>query len=405
MANVYLVINVYSDTIANPVKGATVVVSKDGVDIATVKTDEDGKTNSITLETVDKSYSEEEQHTTRPYETYDLLVTALGLTPTRIEGVQIFDGVTSIQNVYLTSIDENQGEDTSVITPNTLWGNYPSNISEENQEEEPVTPYVLSKVLVPENIVVHDGVPSNFSAANYTVPFIDYIKNVASSEIYSTWPTETIKAIVLAIISYTLNRVYTEWYRSRGYDFTITSTTSYDQKYTVNGTIFEPISRIVDQIFTNYIRYGFRPEPLLAHYKSSTTEPGNLSQWGSKELGDKGYNYMQILQYYYGNNIGIYEAETTQAYPYSFTTALKEGDCSRDVYILQNTLNYIRGSYPGIPMIENPSGLFDSSTTKAVQTFQNVFGLSPTGTVNYQTWYMISYIFIAVSKMTNSIYN
>ena len=144
---------------------------------------------------------------------------------------------------------------------------------------------------------------------------------------------------------------------------------------------------------------------MLAHYKSSTTEPGYLSQWGAKELGDKGYNYMQILKYYYGDGINIYEAETTQEYPYSFTIPLEEGDCSTDVYILQNTLNYIRGSYPGIPVIENPSGLFDSSTTNAVRTFQNVFGLSQTGTVNYQTWYMLSYIFIAVSKMTNSIYN
>lgn len=403
MANGYLVVNVYSDTIANPVPNAMVTVSKNGVNLITEMTDEDGKTPPITLQTVDKSYSLEEQHEVRPYETYDVLVTALGLTPTKIEGVQIFDGVTSVQNIYLTSIDENQGEDTSTITPNTLWQEYPQNITEEQEEE--INPNVLSEVVIPANIIVHDGIPSNSSAPNYTVPFIDYIKNVASSEIYSTWPEETIKANVLAIISYTLNRIFTEWYRSRGYDFTITSTTSYDQKYTVNGTIFEPISRVVDEIFTNYIRQGYRVEPLLAHYKSSTTEPGNMSQWGSKELGDRGYNYLEILRYYYGNNINIYEAEVTQSYPYSFTTTLEEGDCSIDVYRLQNTLNYIRSSYPGIPMIENPSGLFDSATTRAVRKFQEVFNLSPTGTVNFQTWYKISYIFIAVSKMTNSIYS
>ena len=405
MINGYLIVNVYSDTIANPIKNARVTVSKNGVDLITKTTDEDGKTLPFTLETVDKIYSEKEQHEVRPYETYDVSVTALGLTPTTIEGVQIFDGVTSIQNIYLTSIDENQEGETSVITPNTLWQEYPQNIQEESSENKETTPLVLSKVLIPENIVVHDGIPTNFSAPNYTVPFIDYIKNVASSEIYSTWPEETIKANVLAIISYTLNRIFTEWYKSRGYDFTITSTTNYDQKYTVNGTIFEPISKIVDEIFTNYIRQGYRIEPLLAHYKSSTTEPGNLSQWGSKELGDQGYNYIEILKYYYGDNINIYEAETTQSYPYSFTEALTEGDCNLDVFKLQNTLNYIRGSYPGIPVIENPSGLFNSDTTKAVKTFQKVFNLSQTGTVNYQTWYMISYIFIAVSKMTNSIYN
>lgn len=405
MAKGFLVVNVYSDSVANPVKNASVVISKDEKDIFTTTTDENGKTAPITLDTIDKSYSEEEQHEVRPYETYDVLVMALGLTPTKIEDVQIFDGITSIQNVYLTSIDENQKEETSVITPNTLWGDYPENMIEESNNQENITPYVLTKVLIPENIIVHDGIPSNISAPNYTVPFIDYIKNVASSEIYSTWPTETIRANILAIISFALNRIYTEWYKSRGYNFTITSTTSYDQKYTRNGTIFEPISKIVDEIFTNYIRQGIRLEPLLAHYKSSTVEAGYLSQWGSKELGDRGYNYMQILKYYYGNGIDIYEAEVTQTYPYSFTDTLKEGDCSKDVYTLQNTLNYIRGSYPGIPVIENPSGLYDSSTTRAVKVFQSVFGLSQTGTVNYQTWYMISYIFIAVSKMTNSIYS
>lgn len=410
MAKGYLLVSVYNDTVANPIKNATVTISKDGKDITTVTTNEDGQTEVVALDTVSKSFSEKEQHETRPYETYDILVTALGLNPSKIEGVQIFDDITSIQNVYLTSIDEKEGEDISQVTPNTLWGEYPPSITEESTTTEEqnndvgITPFVLREVLIPENIIVHDGVPSNLSAPNYTVPFIDYIKNVASSEIYSTWPTETIKANVLAIISFTLNRIYTEWYRSKGYGFTITSTTSYDQKYTRNGTIFEPISKIVDEIFTNFIKYGYNIEPLLAHYKSETTESGYLSQWGSKDLGDKGYNALEILKYYYGN-VDIYEAEVTQDYPYSFTTTLKEGDCNSDVYMLQNVLNFIRGSYPGIPVIENPSGLFNSETTNAVKKFQSVFHLSPTGTVNYQTWYMLSYIFIAVTNMTNSIYS
>lgn len=405
MAKGNLIVNVYSDTIANPVKGAKVTISKNNDDIDTVFTNEDGKTNTISLDTVSKSYSEEEQYNTRPYETYDVLVESLGLTKTKIEGVQIFDGITSIQNIYLTSIDENQGEDISKVTPNTLWGDYPPNIDDEEEGiEDAIAPFVLSRVLIPENIIVHDGIPTNSSAPNYTVPFTDYIKNVASSEIYSTWPKETIKANILAIISFTLNRIYTEWYASQGYNFTITSTTNYDQKYTKNGTIFEPISNVVDEIFTKYIRSGIRLNPLLAHYKSNTTQSGYLSQWGSKELGDKGYNYLEILRYYYGNNIDIYEAEVTGEYPYSFTTTLKQGDCSNDVYILQNVLNYIRGSYPGIPVIENPSGLYNSETREAVRTFQRVFELMQTGTVDYQTWYRISYIYAAVSKMTNSIY-
>ena len=401
MAKGYLLVNVYCDTIANPVEGAVVKVIKNNNEFVIEKTNEDGQTNKITLDTVDKSYSLEDQNLVRPYETYDVEVSALGLTPTKINGVQIFDGETSIQNIYVTSIDENSENVESTITPNTLWKNESPNLIEESDNST----FVLDKVIIPEKIIVHDGIPSNTTAPNYAVPFVDYVKNVASSEIYSTWPTETIKANVLAIISYALNRVYTEWYRSKGYDFMITSTTSYDQKYTHNGTIFQSIAKVVDEVFDDYIRQGFRPEPLLAHYKSNTSEPGNLSQWGSKDLGDKGYNYLEILKYYYGNNINIAQAEVGWESPYSYTKELKEGDCSRDVYKLQNTLNYIRGSYPGIPIIENPTGLFDSNTTKAVKVFQKVFGLSQTGIVDYKTWYKISYILIAVTKMTNSVYS
>lgn len=406
MAKGYLKINVYNASIANPVKNAKISILKKNEEIFTTTTNEDGQTELITLDTVDKSYTEKEQYETRPYDTYDIVVTALGLNKTIIEGVQIFDEVTSIQDVYLDSIDDNQKETIEEITPNTLWGDYSSNTwNEETQSNNLITPYILKQVLIPSTIVVHDGIPSNSSAPNYTVPFTDYIKNVASSEIYSTWPEETIKANVLAIISFALNRIYTEWYRSRGYDFTITSTTTYDQKYTRNGTIFEPISGIVDEIFTNYIRSGIRIEPLLAHYKNSTSETGYLSQWGSKELGDKGYTDLQILKYYYGNEVNIYNAQTTQSYPYSFTSTLKERDCSIDVYILQNSLNYIHGSYPGIPIIKNPTGYFDSNTTNAVKTFQKVFSLSQTGQVDYQTWYKISYVLTAVKDLTESIYS
>lgn len=405
MAKGYLKVNVYSDTVANPIANATIDIIKNREVIDSVKTNENGETEKITLNTVDKSYSEEEQYEVKPYETYDLLVKALGLRDKKIEGVQILADTTSLQEVYLESIDEGEGEQTDVITPNTLWGNYPEKISEDQEETETgITTYVLQRVEVPQNIIVHDGTPSNNSAKNYTVPFIDYIKNVASSEIYSTWPEETIKANVLAIISFTLNRIYTEWYRNKGYDFTITSTPTYDQKYTRGGTIFEPISNIVDDIFNNYLKSGIMPNPLLAHYKNKTSEKGYLSQWGSKNLGDKGYNALRILQYYYGNNINIYEAEVTENYPYSFTTNLKEGDCSNDVYILQNALNYIRGSYPGIPVIENPSGKFDKQTKDAVEVFQKVFNLLRTGIVNYQTWYKISYILTAITDMTESIY-
>lgn len=406
MANGYLKINVYNDNIANPVKNANVNILKDNSIIYSTITDENGQTETITLSTVDKSYTEEEQHNIKPYETYDIEVNALGLSKTTIKGVQIFDGITSTQDIYLNSIDNNIKEIVEEITPNTLWEEYPTNNLEgENNYNSQINPVVLKEVIIPNYIIVHDGIPSNSNAANYNVEFTQYIKNVASSEIYSTWPKETIKANVLAIISFTLNRIYTEWYKSRGYNFTITSSPIYDQKYTRNGTIFDSISSIVDNIFTNYIKKGIRMEPLLAHYKNETNETGYLSQWGSKDLGDKGYTALEILRYYYGNDINIYEAKITDTYPYSFSSTLKENDCNIDIYVLQNSLNYIRGSYPGIPMIKNPSGFYNAETTDAVKTFQKVFSLPQTGEVDYQTWYKISYILTAVESLTKSVYN
>ncbi len=404
MAKGYLKINVYSDTIANPIKEANITIIKNDNVILNTTTNENGQTDLITLNTINKSYSEIDQKQTRPYETYDILVNAFGLTPTRINGVQIFDDITSIQNIYLTSLDENQNEEISNISPNVLWGNYPDYIMSNEENNNGIAPIILKEVLIPSTIVIHDGNPNDNSAPNYTVPFTEYIKNVASSEIYSTWPKETIKANILAIISFTLNRIYTEWYRSRGYNFTITSTTTYDQKYTRNGTIFEPISQMVDEIFNNYIRRGIRLEPLLAHYKSNTNESGYLSQWGSKELGDQGYSAIGILRYYYGNDVNIYDAKVTNNYPYSFTTTLKQGNCNSDIYFLQNALNYIHGSYPGIPLIQKPTGYFGDSTEDSVKAFQKAFSLPVTGQVDYATWYKISYILTAVKDLTESIY-
>ncbi len=404
MAKGYLKVNVYSGTIANPIKNATVKILKDGNKIFETTTNENGETELITLDTVDKNYSEEEQYKVRPYETYDIEVSAFGLNETQINNVQIFEDITSMQSVYLSSIDNTSSKSTESLPPNTLWKDYSPYINDDLQKSESsISPVVLKEVIIPNTIIVHDGIPSNTNAPNYTVPFTDYIKNVASSEIYSTWPKETIKANVIAIISFTLNRIYTEWYKSRGFDFTITSTTSYDQKYTRNGTIFEPISNIVDEIFRDYIRKGVRIEPLLAHYKNNTTEAEYLSQWGSKELGDKGYTALQILQYYYGNDINIFDAKVSANYPYSFTKTLKEGDCNIDVYFLQNALNYIHGSYPGIPIIQNPTGYFGESTKNSIKTFQKVFSLPQTGEADYQTWYKISYILTAVKDLTNSI--
>ena len=403
MAKGFLKINVYGESIANPVKQATVIISKDEREILRTTTNSSGETEVLTLDTVSKDYSEEEQYEVRPYETYDITVYAFGLTPTTITGVQIFDGITSMQDVYMSSIDTNKNMVKENITPNSLWENSNMENEETSSNNNQISPVILKEVIIPNTIIVHNGNPSS-NAENLTVPFTDYIKNVASSEIYSTWSEETIKANVLAIISFTLNRIYTEWYPSRGYNFNITSTPTYDQKYTKNGTIFEPIAKIVDEIFDEFIRKGIRIEPLLAHYKSNTSEEGYLSQWGSKDLGDKGYSALQILKYYYGNDVNIYDGLINSNNLYSFTKTLKLGDCSDDVYLLQNALNYIHSSYPAIPLISNPNGYYDERTKEAVRVFQKVFSLTQNGEANKETWYKVSYILTAVENLTANLF-
>jgi hypothetical protein len=398
----YLIVNVYSDTIANPISNATVKVQIDNSIIKEEVTDSSGKTASIELETKDKNYSLNENSNITPYIAYRIEVTALGLIPKIIENIPIFENITSIQDIYLNTLEENSQVESITLTPNSLLED--DNYYEENNSNNEISTYVLNKVVIPENIIVHDGIPSNNSAANYTVPFIEYIKNVASSEIYPTWPTEALKANILSIISFTLNRIYTEWYLSKGYDFTITSSTTYDQKYTRSGVIYNTISTIVDEVFNKYIRYSIRLEPLLAHYKNSTTEAGYLSQWGTKDLATQGKNYLEILKYYYGDNISIEKSPVESNYPYSYTKELKLNDCGKDVYTLENILNYIHSSYPLIPLITKPSGKFTEDVEESVKIFQKVFNLETSGIVDYKTWYKISYIFIAVSKMTNSIY-
>ncbi len=402
MASGYLIVNVYTDNIALPVSGARVRIVSDEVNLE-LYTNESGQTEKIELPAPDISYSEEEQNEVRPYNTYTVIVEKEGFTTMRYEGVEIYPSEVSRQDVYLSneSVSANL-EEVVNIDPPTLWGDYPPTVVDDTSNE--VIPYVLQEVVIPKTIIVHDGIPSNKNAPNYSVDFTDYIKNVACSEIYSTWPKETIKANVLAIISFTLNRVYTEWYVSKGYDFTVTSTTTYDQKYTRGRTIFDSISEVVDDIFNNYIKPRNGEQPLLAHYQATTEEAGYLSQWGSKYMGDQGYNALQILQYYYGN-VSIETARIIEDYPYSYPgSPLREGDCSSDVQIIQNQLNFIRGSYPAITRIDDTDGFFGEDTVKALKTFQNIFSIPATGVVDFATWYRISNIYVSIKGMLKSVY-
>ncbi|MCX4357090.1 MAG: peptidoglycan-binding protein [Oscillospiraceae bacterium] len=253
---------------------------------------------------------------------------------------------------------------------------------------------------IPERIVVHLGTP-NANATNVSVTFPDYIKNVASSEIFPTWPEAALRANIYAQISFALNRVYTEWYRSRGYDFDITNSTQYDQAFVYGRDVFANIANIVDEVFNNYIVRRGSVEPLFTMFCNGTTVTcEGLSQWGTVPLANRGYTPYQILQYYYGNDIDIvYNAPISPNIPSYPGTTFGFGAAGNEVRTIQVQLNRIGTNYPAIPKIVPANGIYGESTTEAVRTFQSVFNLPVTGVVNKATWYKIKYIFTAVKHL------
>jgi len=254
---------------------------------------------------------------------------------------------------------------------------------------------------IPERIIVHLGTP-NSNATNVSVTFPDYIKNVASSEIFPTWPEAALRANIYAQISFALNRVYTEWYRSRGYDFDITNSTQYDQAFVYGRDIFANISNIVDEVFNNYVVRRGSVEPLFTMFCNGTTVTcEGLSQWGTVPLANRGYTPYEILQYYYGNDIDIvYNAPISPNIPSYPGTPFGFGSSGNEVRTIQVQLNRIGTNYPAIPKIVPANGIYGESTITAVRTFQSVFGLPVTGVVNKATWYQIKYIFTAVKRLS-----
>lgn len=254
---------------------------------------------------------------------------------------------------------------------------------------------------IPAYITVHLGDPDDTTARNVRVPFLDYIKNVASSEIYPTWPENALRANIYAQVTYALNRIYTEWYPSRGYDFDITSTTRYDQKYIENREIFGPVSEIVDSLFNDYVvRQGF-VQPLFTQYCNGTTSTcGGLSQWGTVDLAQEGLTPYEILQYYYGDDINlVFNAPTQENIPSYPGIPLRLGSSGEDVRTLKRQLNRIGKNYPGIqPRLELTS-FFDVNMEQAVRNFQKIFNLTPDGIVGKGTWYQIKSVFNGVKGL------
>ena len=401
-----LQINLTSGVNSRPVTDATIHISYTGVPdniLEELHTDSSGQTETIELNAPPLEYSLNPAIEEQPYSEYTLHIEAPGFESVSIAGVEILPTVKAIQNVTMNPSDTTgPSEEVFVIPAHTLYGTYPAKIPEsEIKPMDETGEIVLSRVVVPEYIVVHDGSPRDSTARNYYVKYKDYIKNVASSEIYATWPEDTIRANVLAIMSFTLNRVYTEWYRNMGYDFTITSSTAFDHKWIPERNFYDTISPIVDELFSNYLsRPGVR-QPILTQYCDGRQVqcPDWMTQWGSCSLGEQGYSAIQILRYYYGDDMYINTAESIAGIPSSWPGYdLDTGATGSKVRQMQEQLNTIASAYPALPRID-ADGVYGPATKASVRKFQSIFGLPATGIVDYPTWYKISEVYVGVSRI------
>ena len=394
----------------SPLSSATIEIANTGEPnriLESITTDQNGQTGYIELSAPPREYSMEPTDN-QPYSEYNLKISAPGYQEGLISGVQIFSGENGLQSIVLLPSEQTPDYvyNPIVIGGHTLWEYYPPKIAE--PEIKPLAEsgeIVLSRVVVPETIVVHDGVPGDSTATDYYVPYIDYIKNVACCEIYSTWPESTIEANILAIMSFTLNRVYTEWYRNKGYNFTITSSTAYDHKWIYGKTIYENISQIADRLYNRYLARPNVKQPILTQYCDGkrVSCPNWMTQWGSKALGDDGFSAIDIIHYYYGSDMYINEAEIVSGIPSSYPGYdLTIGSSGEPVITIQEQLNRIAQNYPAIPTV-TVDGIYGSATAESVRAFQSIFKLPVSGIVDFPTWYKISQIYVGVSKIGENI--
>ena len=372
--------------------------------IEELNTDASGQTQAVDLNTPPLAYSLDENNDIQPYANYDVEVDAPGYETENIENVEILAKELAIQNVKMRQVEGNEQENIN-IPPHTLYYEYPAKIPEDDIKDvsEPGE-IVLSRVVIPEYVVVHDGTPSS-NARDYYVTYKDYIKNVASSEIYATWPQATLEANILAIMSFTLNMVYTEWYRNKGKDFTITSSTAYDQKWINGRNIFESISLVVDNIFDQYLSLPGVRQPILTQYCDGrrVTCPNWLSQWGSCNLGEQGYSTLEIIRNYYGDKMYINTAEQISGIPASWPGYnLDIGASGQKVQQMQEQLDTIANVYTNIPRV-TADGIYGEGTQASVKAFQKIFDLPQTGIVDFATWYKISQIYVGITRIAEGI--
>lgn len=403
---------------ALPIEGVRIIIRDESHNIlAEYTTDASGQTEDICLEAPDRENSQAPEGPMPRYRTVQVEIIKPGFTSMEVDHVQVYDGVDSYLPIHMYPESEGRpkteyydipqpavedssprfmpGPDTSVF--NGITG---PDMAVANLGISAPQPYVLDRVIVPDTITVHLGRP-NAAARNLRVPFVEYIKNVTASEIYPTWPRNSLIANIHAIVTFTLNRIYTEWYRSRGFPFDITNSTQFDMAFIENRNLFTNVNHLVDEYFNTYAKRTGHKNPFFTEFCNGTTAtcPG-MSQWGTVSLANQGLNPLQILRRYYPSDLILEESTNFQSITESFPgTALREGSSGPNVKKMQDFLNRIRVNYPAIPSIPNPNGVFGPETTAAVRAFQRAFNMTVDGIIGRQTWFRISFIFVAVAKL------
>lgn len=399
MAIGYLIIQARTAHDALPLSGVQIrIMDHQEKIIYELTTDESGETEKISLETLERTLSLDPNFSGTPFISYNVLALANGFNSVHIVGIPILEGETAIQPIEFIPMRKQQR--TPSVTEIQIGAPAVSTTGNRYQEGPITESRVLRQVVIPNPITVHLGSPGT-SASNVQVSFPDYVKNAASSEIYPTWPESSLRANIYAIITFALNRVYTEWYRSRGFNFDITNSTAYDQNYIYGRNIYESISRIVDEIFNEYVRRQGQNAPYFTSFCNGTTAtcPG-LSQWGTVTLANQGLSPLQILRSYYPKDVEIAETNIITGIVSSYPgTALKTGSTGLDVQTIQTYLQRIRRNYPAIPAITDPAGVFGESTRAAVAKFQSIFNLTPDGIVGKSTWNKLSYLYTSVTRL------
>ena len=380
--------------------GATVEVLNRG---ERYTTDRNG-TVRITLPAPPRALSLQPNPPTRPYAVYDIRVTVSGYVPVTVYGIHIFDGIGSLWTYNMIRVDDAESaEETRINVPPHRRAVLPPYGGDAATAAVPAmngAPSSARPVTVPEMVTVHLGLPGS-DAVNVTVPFVEYIKSVASSEVFPTWPRESLLSNIHAEATLVMNRIYTEWYPSQGYDFDVSASPAFDQYYVHQREVFDTIDVLVDEYFKYYIgRQGF-VEPIFAQFCDGRQSAcSGLSQWGTVDLAAMGYTAIDIIRYYYGQNTELRTAELAKSLPDSYPgSPLTMGSSGEDVLRVQNRLNRIAINYPAIPFITIAEGNYGAETARSVRSFQQVFGLPVNGTVDEDTWYRIIYIYNAVKRL------